>query len=283
MRTRTAYLKIDNTTFGKDDQTYIDFDVFYQGDTLVPLDSKFIIDNLSSKNLYEITDNAALFMTEMKKIEFWCGYDTNIRRLFDGQILKAQPAGQPDTSLMISAWSSLYTMGTEIQVKEKHIRFLDLLERAVKECGFNLDITENMRKDSRLQEIVEEYSFTGSQYEFLTNVIKDITGNVITEDSLCIVIQNDIVSVFRASNEIKEKPTIEISARNGMIGIPEPNNVGIEIKTLLDVSLQCGMSIELKSTVIPRYNGVYNITGINHHGNARETEFYTDLQCVRCK
>lgn len=283
MKQRVAYLIIDDKQFGDENKSLdITFDVSYMGNTLVPLDAHFTIDNLKSEDVYAITCNTALFQSRARKIEFWCGYKGNVKKLFDGQISQAVPTGQPDTSVMITAWSSIYTMGENIRVEKKKNKYIDLLEDATKECGMGLDIPIDIRKSSRMQEVVEDFSYTGSQYNYLATVIRDITGLNFVNGGITITIQNQVVCVRWTTDENTRNSIVEVNSGTGMVGIPEPTSTGVEIKMLLDVSLQAGMMINLTSEIMPLYNGKYNVYGITYRGNVRDTDFYTDLQCIRC-
>lgn len=282
MRRRVGYIVIDGKQFG-DIETPLDiaFDVTYMGNALVPIDSHFSIDNLSKEDIYDITTNTQLFMDRKRHIEFWCGYEDNYQKIFDGEISSANPSGQPDTSVNITAWASTYIMGTNVRVAYPQVSYLDLLRDAVTKCGFMLNMPAFLRSSPQLQQVVENFTYTGSAYDYLRRIMSDITGFNLIKQQILFFIQNGIVSVSRADMANSGMPIIEINSDTGMIGIPQPHSVGIDIRMLLDVSLTAGQTININSDLLPLYNGLYNVFTVTHHGSIRGNDFYTDLYCLK--
>ena len=304
MKKRVAYFIIDGKQFGdeKNSPLNISFNVSYMGNSLVPLDANFTIDNLSQDNIAYISTNTSLFLTRRRKIQFFCGYEGNVQLLFDGEIEQAQPHGQPDTSLEIRAWTSIYSMGKKIKVKFNNIKAIDLLKSAIKECGYSLSCPAEIQTAPQLQKIIEYFSMTGSAQEFLWRVIRNITGNYVVKDQVLFTIAKGVVSVAWADKINSKKKfqkiysingevigkyldtgNLQINESTGMIGIPEPTQAGINLRTKLDVSLGVGQTIDFFSLMMPIYNGSYNIYGITHHGSTRGKDFYTDLICLMPK
>ena len=291
MKRRVAYFIIDGKKFGDDKNSplNISFDVSYMGNSLVPLDARFTIDNLSQNDIAYITTNTSLFLDRRRKIQFWCGYEGNVRMLFDGEIEQAQPHGKPDTSLDIRAWTSIYAMGKKIEVKSSNIKALELLRNAVLQCGYHLSCPADIQQAPQLQKMIDYFSMTGSAQEYLWRVIKDITGNYVVEDQVLFTIAKGVVTVSWANKKNSKKnipgidliENIQINESTGMIGIPEPTQSGVNIRSKLDVSFDVGQTIDLISSMMPVYDGEYNIYGINHHGSTRSQDFYTDLICLR--
>lgn len=289
MRKRVGYLIIEGKQFGDvENPLQITFDVTYMGNALIPLESHFTIDNLSKEDIYDITTNTQLYLDRKRHIEFWCGYEDNYQKIFDGQISNAYPTGQPDTSVNITAWSSTYIMGTNVKVAYPQISYLELLKDSVTRCGFQLDLPMFLRSSPQLQQIAENFSYTGSSYDYLRRIMSDITGFNLVKQQMLFFIQNGIVSVSREDVVNKSLPIVEISKETGMIGIPQPHSVGIDVRVLLDVSLSAGQTIKLSSDLLPLYgnkndptSGLYNIFTVTHHGSLRGGDFYTDLYCLK--
>lgn len=281
MKKRVAYFNIDNVMIGEHSNFDVTFDIPYMGNSIVPLPARFTITNLSQDTLNYISTNTTLFEGRNRHIIFFCGYEGNVKQIFEGEILRAQPSGQPDTSLFIEAWTSTEVMGTNVAIERKNIKYIDLVREAAKRCNLVCNILPNALKSSRLQTIIEDFSHTGSEQNFLGRVIRDITGFNVVEDQVLFCIGNGRLTVG-GTDEINEGvPIREISAENGLIGIPEPYIAGVNLRTLFDVSLFPGQTIRLKSKMMPLYNGLYNIYGITYHGGLRENDFYCDLICQR--
>ena len=300
MKQRVAYIIIDGKQFGDEDNCLnITFDVTYMGNSLVPLEAHFIIDNLKEDDIRYITTNTMLFQDRHRSIEFYCGYKGDVHLMFKGQIQKAQPSGKPDIKLDIVAWTSIYSMGKKVKVTANNIKALDLLRNAVIANGMKLDCPANIQKAPQLQRIISYFTTAGvaSAREYLSMAIRDVVGTFVVEDQIFISIANDVVSVSYADKPNRKSGSIitdeetgrswieytQINSSTGMIGLPEPTASGVNLRVLLDTTLSVGDTITLLSEVLDLYNGDYNIYAINHHGSTRERDFYTDLVCLRTK
>ena len=283
MKKRCAFFDIDNVLIGyKYSDFDVSFDVPYMGNTIVPLPSRFSIDNLKQDTINYIATNTQLFLQRPRRhIKFYCGYEDNIKLLFDGEISKAQPSGQPDRSIDIEAWTSTEIMGTNIAVQDKNITYKELIENAANACKLTCSFSPSASKSIRLQQTVAEFSHTGSEYDFLRRVMCDVTGFNAVKDQILFCINKNSLFVSLADEANSLLPVLEISADTGLIGIPEPTAAGVNLRLLLNVTLSAGQTIRLKSKVMPLYNGLYNIYGITHHGSLRGNDFYTDLICQR--
>lgn len=282
MKKRCAYFEIDGIKIGdKYSDLDISFDVPYMGNALVPLASRFSIDNLSQDTMNYIATNTTLFQNRTRHIKFFLGYEDNVKMLFDGEISKAQPSGQPDRSLMIEAWTSTQTMGTNCQIKYDSVTYRYLIEDAAKKCHYTCSFAPNVYNAPRLQQIVPHFSHTGSEYEYLRRVMSDVTGFNTVKDTILFCLNNGVLNISLADSVNNGVPVRDINASTGLVGIPEPNAAGVDLRVLLDVTLSAGQTIRLTSKVAPLYNGLYNIYGVTHHGSIRSNEFYTDLICQR--
>lgn len=292
MKERVAYFIIDGKHFGLDstllDQApeynslNITFDIPYMGNSLVPLPAKFTIDNLTPQSRKHITTNTSIFLKRRRKIQFYAGYKGEERCLFDGEINRAWFEGLPDTTLYIEAWTSLESMGSIVNVRFNSIKAIDLLEDAVKRCKMTLYTTSKVRNHPQLQRIIKGFSFSGSgasAYNYLTRVMKDITGFYYTKNQIIISIQNNVVKVSLLSEQ-NNKP-MDIGYWNGMVGLPVPNMGGVDITMRLDPNFYVGQTVRLESLSNSLYNDEYNIFGTIFRGSLRGDDFYTDLICTR--
>lgn len=283
MKRKVAWFEIDGVKIGSEQGVFdISFDIPYMGNTLVPLDSHFTIDNLSQDSMNYIATNTSLFQKRARRhIVFKCGYEDNVRTLFDGEISKAQPSGQPDTSLNITAWSSTEIMGTNVSIKRDNVKYADLVEEAAKACGYVCNFAPGVYDSARLQQVVGSFTHTDSQYDFLRRVMRDITGFNTVKGQILFCLNNNVLNVSFADSINSGTPVKDINSATGLIGIPEPNSAGVDLRVLLDVTLSAGQTIRLTSKLMPLYNGLYNIYGITHHGSLRGDDFYSDLICQR--
>lgn len=281
MKKRVAYLIVDGKQFGDENHSLeIQFNITYSGNALIPLDAVFVVDNLKKDDVYYITDNASLFASRNKDIQFWAGYKGQVRKLYDGKIRVATPSGQPDTSLTITAMQSYSYIPESISVEYYNISFLDLLRDWERVSLMPVLIPENIKTSPTLLQKVD-FFYTGSVSGYLNEIINWITGfNTVKEQ---IIFSQDVsgIIVSNQDNVNLIAPIIPINSATGMVGIPKPNAAGIDITVLMDTALRAGMTIELTSTMLPKYNGLYNIQSVTYHGSVRGNDFYTDLHCTQ--
>lgn len=286
MKRRIAYLVIEGKQIGDEKHSLqIQFNITYQGNTQIPLETVFVVDNLRKEDIYYITTNTSYFQDEMsapkKKIEFWCGYEGNVRKIFDGRIRKAYPTGQPDTSLYIYAMSASEFIPTQVTAQFDNITFYELLKDYERRSLISVIIPESLRYDSRLQTMLPTYSFDGTIDNYYKQLVSDITGNAFVKGQLNFIKDGAIVYVCKQDAKNTELPIIPINSHTGMIGIPEPTAAGVDLRVLLDTSIRAGMTIRLESKMLPKYNGEYNVNNVTYNGSTRGKEFYTDLHCTR--
>lgn len=294
MKRRVAYLKIDDKIFGGvDSPLNISFDVTYLGNTLIPKDARFTIDNLSESDIKYITRNTDFYLNRLTTdealkdgsksahIEFYCGYEGNVRKIFDGNVQKATPTGQPDTTVEITAWTTLDLMGRSIQVSMNKVSFYNLIDTAVDMCGFELSMSEELKNSTPMQQTIDNFSFTGSLLDFLFKAINAITGNNMIKDQIIFTIFCKVVYVGWLDKTNTTSGIKLINSQTGLVGIPEPTEIGIDLRTLIDVSIMPQNTIRLESKILSIYNGLYNVINTRYHGSTRENDYYMDLHCSR--
>lgn len=283
MKKRVAYLVVDGKRFG-DETNGLDlsFDVQYTGTNLVPNNSTFTITNVNKEDMYEIVTNIARFIERRRKIECWAGYEDNIKQIFAGEILQSNPINMPDTIINISALANIQNLGDNITREFKNPKFIDLLRDAARACGLGINIPTNIVKSEKLQSTAgKNWSFSGSPWGYLQEVEMAMASHTDqSKKALSFPIQNNTLWVYWEGEQYPAQTPL-ISKETGLIGIPTPTEIGINIKTLLDVTLSPLQTIEIKSDLLPLYNGKYNIINIRHHGSLRGRDWYSDLECIK--
>lgn len=283
MKKRVAYLEIDGKKFGSEDAGLdMSFNVSYNGSNLIPTDSVFTLTNVNSNDLKQIVTNTSVFLERKRTIKCYAGYSDNVKCIFAGSILQASPVNMPDTTISISATSHWEMMGKWVKVSYSNPKFIDLLNKAVEACELKKNIPADIENGILQQRAGREWSFNGSAYEFLSRVENDLAIGNNTPDTLSFPIANGTLYVYWASKPYPAGIPI-INANSGLIGIPTPTRVGVNLKVLLDVSLSPLQTIRLETKRLDLYNGLYNIINVHHSGSLRGTDWYTELECSRVK
>lgn len=208
-------------------------------------------------------------INQRKRIRISAGYkDTNIGLLFDGDIVEALPSVPPDVCLRCKARSGAYGNSTIISKSITNpVSVKDVFKQASQWTGLTInDYTTTNRK-------LDSFFYTGSATQ-LINQINNIPDIIAYEDdgALCIV--------DKAKPDIKKGIRL-VNKDSGMIGIPQPDALGVKVRLLLDPNIRIGQQIKVESIAIPACNGIYTIYELEHSGELRGSDFYTEITARR--
>lgn len=227
--------------------------------------------NLAMEDIEYLTTFTSQWIaySKRKRLRIFAGYkDTGVGLIFDGDIIEALPSSPPDIALKCKARSGAYGNCTMIsQSITDAISVKDLLKQAEQWTGLTVkDTSTTTRK-------VNGFYYTGSVTQ-LIGQLNDIPDIIAYEDdgSLCVVDRKnvDIGTQTRLLNK-----------ESGLIGVPQPDAIGIKATMLLDPSIKIGQRIKIESSLIPACNGVYTIYELKHHGELRGSDFCTDITARR--
>lgn len=198
-----------------------------------------------------------------KKINIYAGYEqTGYGRIFTGDIYKAIPSDIPDVWLNIEAKSLFYQNRVPISYCAENI--------SMKEAAQSISTTLELPLDyqASTNKIIDIFNFKGSKAELIKkyNSFGDI---VAFEDNGRFKVQ-DKINTKKPTGNIKL-----ISKESGMIGMPEPDQFGVKVKTLCDPSAACGDWVQIKSDRIPSINGQYQTYTLDFDLTNREEAFYS--------
>ena len=203
-----------------------------------------------------------------KKVNIYAGYEnTGWGRIFSGDIIEALPDGMPDTWLNIKAKSLYYNNRTPISYGVNNTSSREIAQSIAKELSLPFEWQATSEKN------IGNFNYTGSKAGLIKefNKLEDV---ILYEDN----------GILKAVDKIQKRPENSaklISKDTGMIGIPQPDELGIKVKCLLDSSLNCSQQIQVKSVKLPIVNGFYSIYELNFDFASREQSFYCDISAKR--
>ena len=200
------------------------------------------------------------------KIRLYAGYeDTGYGLIFSGDIWTALPTGKPDTWLNIKARSNFYN-----NLKIVNINITS--PTSTKQLALNIasQLSLPLVWQSTSQKMINTFNYVGS----LTKIINKYNKL----DNFTMFCDNQSL-IVKDKRDTQRGIAIEVNARSGMIGQPEPNCFGVKVKTLLNPTFNCGDWINLKSELIPFCDGLYQIYSMEFQGESRGTPFYCTLDC----
>lgn len=228
--------------------------------------AKISIANLTQSDLTYLTTYTSPYVKPKTKkmINIYAGYEnTGWGRIFSGDIITAIPDGKPDTWLNIDAKSLYYQNRIPLSYGVSNI--------TTKELGQSISETLNLDFEwqATSQKTIDLFNFAGSKAQLIKEFNK-LDNIKMFEDNGKLKVVDNIVK--RPENTAKI-----ISKDTGMIGIPQPDQFGVKVRTLLDPSLFCGDWFNLQSVILPGLNGFYWIYNLDFIFASRETEFYSEI------
>lgn len=200
-----------------------------------------------------------------KLIRIFAGYtQTGWGKIFEGDITEAMASDLPDTWTNIKAKSLYYQRRAPITYGTSNTNAKETAESISKELNLTFDwqATSNKKLDlfyhnGSKAELIKEYNRLGDVTMFEDNgKLKVINKNAKRSDS---------------------RPVKLISMRSGMIGLPEPDEVGVKCKCLLDASINPGDWFQLESVKLPTLNGYYQVYELTFDFATREQQFYCNI------
>lgn len=236
--------------------------------------AKISICNLAAEDVEYLTTYMSPWVEiqKRKKIQLFAGYEGKTGLIFSGDILKAIPTVPPDVWIHCEALGGYYN---NMIVESFTIRGPISIGEVCKTIAGKLGVAfVSNASEEVFNRKIDVFCHTGG----LNNALKKIN-----DLGLCFAwVDNE--TLFISDTEPQEptgKAVRLISEQSGMIGIPEPGPVGVDMAILLDPSIQLGEPVELRSSRIPSANGIYYPYSIEHTGELRGNEWYTKLRCKR--
>lgn len=232
----------------------------------VQADAEISIANLTRSDIEYLTTFTSPYVKPKvkKRINIYAGYEeTGWGRIFSGDIASALPEGMPDTWLNIKAKSLYYQNRIPLSYGIGNVSMQELGQSVANNLGLDFEWQATSTKT------IDYFDFNGSFAGLIKeyNKLGDVT---MYED-------NGVIKVVDRIAKRGDKQIKLISKDSGMIGIPEPDEIGCKVKCLLDASLFCGDWVKVQSERLKAINGEYQVYGLNFIFSSRETDFYCDI------
>lgn len=268
----------------------------------------YIVSTFTTKDYYP---------EKKKEVKIYAGYEDRdnpktkeeLTKLYEGEILFAKlTQGRPDTIFSITAMELFSKMNEDINLSEvglqDNMTILDMVVKILKKYGFKVDISvfEWLKKERTAIAlkyytlISDGYMYSGKLGNFLQKELFKFRGMQFIQDGMNIkLLPNDLdykVYLSQLNSPALENANKVISGRvNGtmatMIGIPNPNFYGVELKTLFSEKVRAGEQFLLKSRVFATgneassYNIPYEITSVSYELQLRGQNFCQNIKAIR--
>lgn len=229
------------------------------------------IANLAKSDIDFLTTYTSQFIAyaQRKTINIYAGYEsTGVSQIFSGDIVKALPTMPPDIWLECEALSGYYSQKTPLsKTLSGDTQVKSVCEQTANILGLSLNFEASVEK------YISGFNFNGSQLKLIKD-LNELGGIVAYED-------DGVLHVVDEDKPSKTTGERYISETSGLIGIPKPDYLGVELTMLLDNSLKIGQRIYLESVSAPSCSGQYYIYELAHTGDLRGHDFYTKVKARR--
>ncbi len=243
--------------------------------------------------IYNLTpDTARRVTSEGAQVILSAGYAGNFNTIFNGQLIQARMGREngTDTYLDITAATGDYVynhgfLNLTISSGPDIIGRLGQIANAV---GLKVGTIQAPQSGTALP---RGQVFFGLARDHLHALCASIGADWCIND-------NGELDVI-ASGSYKPGDIPVINAASGLIGVPEQTEIGVMVRCLLNPNLQQNMLIQLDNAAIQQYSystnffsqagaafvpslsadGKYKVLVVNHVGQTRGNDWYTDLIC----
>jgi hypothetical protein len=189
-----------------------------------------------------------------------------VSKIFAGNISSSSISQPPDIEVVLKCLTGNYLKGDIVSRSQPATTKLSGISRQVSN---DLGMTLNFQAQDKN---IGNYSFSGGSLKQVNKL-----GEAGGVDAY---IDDDILVVKDKNKPLKNKIKI-LSAKTGMIGIPEITEEGIKVKYLLDNITQLGSAIRINSQIYPAINGDYVIYKLGFEIASRDVPFYWIAEAKR--
>ncbi|MCK1783437.1 hypothetical protein L9Z73_03390 [Pseudomonas sp. TNT11] len=261
-----------------------------RGDFKTPNSADIRVYNLSP-------DTVRRVQKEFERVVLQAGYAGNYGVIFDGTIKQVRRGreSQTDTYIDITAadGDSAYNFAVMNVTLAAGSTASDHLQQALSSMA-SRGVTMGEAPDLAVNRLPRGKVFYGMTRDFL-----DILGK--TQD-VSWSIQDGKLTLI-PNNAYLPGEAVVVTSATGMIGLPEQTQNGINVRTLLNPGIRIGKRLQINNTSIQQYryglsisagssnsfvkqqaniadDGFYKAFVVDHYGDTRGNEWYTDTICL---
>lgn len=189
-----------------------------------------------------------------------------LTRIFVGEIVSSSPSQPPDIALTIKALTKTYDKGIVVARNGQERELLSAIAaRVASDLALSLDFQAT-------DKTIANYAFTGAKLRQVDHL--ELAGGVD-----CFV-DDDKLVVKDAGAPLVERVTT-LSARSGLVGVPEATERGVKVTFVLDSAATLGGALKLESELNPALSGDYTIFKLDFEAATRDTPFYWMAEASR--
>lgn len=185
-------------------------------------------------------------------------------RLFEGDAWACDVDQPPDIGVTLSSLTNNLFAGLVEGYAQNGVVNLRLIcQQIATKMNLSLDFQATDKK-------INNYAWTGSMI-YQIEKLNQMGG--------CIAFVDNGKLIVLDSNKAKTGSKILIDMAGGMVGVPQVNDSGVTVKTLVNNSIELGGEVEIVSQINPAANGSYRVGQINFDIANRADPFWYSLFC----
>lgn len=244
--------------------------------------------------VYNLSDETAnLIKKEFTQVVLQAGYDSNYGVIFQGNIKQVLIGRENGTETYINIVAgdgdNAYNFAIVNTTLAKGSTPMDQISAAQAPMT-PLGVTQGTVTVNQSQKLPRGKVLYGSSKNYLRQLANSTQSNWSIQDGKMIFIP--IKSYLPGQ-------VVVLTSKTGMIGRPEQTNEGINVKCLINPLLKIGGRVQVDNASIAQFkinltvpgspantpppinaDGIYYILVVNHNGDNRGQEWYSDLTCL---
>lgn len=236
-------------------------------------------------------------LREFERVVLQAGYPGNYGTIFDGTIKQVRRGreSQTDTYLDITAadGDSAYNFA---------VTSVTLAAGASPSDQINAVMADLEAKGVRLGELPNLPSTRLPRGKVIFGMTRDHLDNLGRTTDISWSIQDGQLTLIPNTAYLPGEAVV-LNAETGMVGLPEQTQNGITVKALLNPGIRIGRMLQINNSSIQRYryglsisdqtqnllisnssrldaDGFYRPIVVNHYGDSRGNDWYTDVICL---
>lgn len=253
-------------------RSYTDLDISASGSKVsneIPNEFTIQLNNLKAETRNKILTETNILDRSLKnkKIYLYAGRDSiKPTLIFKGDIRQATPSQPPNINLTIITYTG-DTAKYEATVRSggEMIKLSTLSKQIANGLGLNLIFQATDKQ-------IGSYTYAGSKTKEVEKLNQVGGVNAYIDDDNLIV---------RNKNVPLKGNIVNIDKNNGMIGLPQINERGINLKIMFNPQVVVGSEINVKSEINPIATGRYTVYKITYDLQNRNQSFYMTLEATK--
>ena len=249
MRQRVYQIEVNDKVIIAENSSGVQVRV--QFDITVDAIGNITLCDLNLSNLAESTISTVFKRGAVLAIR--AGYEDNIDYIFRGiirQVFRGRDGATTYTNIL--ARGGELEKNTINKALGKNAKLSEILQSLADVLGYKLNITKSEFADV----YPTGYSMTGDPYKYLRDLAKSWKFEW--------AIENDTLVIFKVKNG-RKAPKKTINMLNGLEGIPEVTEVGVNFSVRMDPSIKIGNKIELDT----KYKS-FNFSGVYYNNELQD-------------